>query len=418
MNSYSITFICLFSLFFQPVVAQEEASESDKKPKESNKVASPVGAVDAGLPIKIRQTSIKALLIREITDGEYGASVSKLTASVLPSSNKDKPMSTELNQAVGESMIKSFAAVNKGMFLKHNGWPTGEGLTISFADKHGGKDGPSAAVAYSLLLESIFSGKELRQDLACTGDMNSDRTVQPIGGVIDKIRAAKKAGCSYVLIPEKNVPALMDAAIDGEVELLTSIQIISVKDLDQAMKVAFKGLDEDTTKALAAYDEIQEELKNKGKSALKKAAVFKQIAITGRAMKNHQSALIAAYYKLDRLPKHYSVLGSFSRINKATAPFVNKKHGLGSVDRYAHSDAHKEAIRSIGKIQSKVHPKIHKFALKVRTYIGLHRELLSAKHGVNVDSPLHKKFKKALLELEEEEKKMMEDPDIKDSLAE
>ncbi|MGJ8655105.1 MAG: S16 family serine protease [Akkermansiaceae bacterium] len=384
----------------------------------TSKVPSPTGATAKKLPIKIRQISINALLIREITKGNYGASVSKLTASVLPSDDIDQPMATQLNQDVGESMIKSFTAVNKGMFLKYDGWPKGENLTISFADKHGGKDGPSAAVAYSLLLESIFTGKELRQDLACTGDMNSDRTIQPIGGVVDKIRAAKNAGCNYILIPEKNIPAVMDAAIDGEIELLTSIQIISVKDLDQAVKVAFKDLDENTTKALAAYSKAQKIIASKGKLALKTSAVFKQIAITGKAMKNHQSALIAAYYKLNRMPKSYSVIGSFNRINKATAPFTRAKHSRGSVDKYAHSDPHKDAIRNIGKIQHNLHPEIAKFAVKIRTYITIHRKVLSVKHGINKDSPLHKQLKKALKELQQEEKKMLESPEIKDSLAE
>jgi len=170
-------------------------AQQNRASKQTNFVPSPTGKNAKNLPVKLRQTSINALLIREISRGNYGASVSKLTASALPGNDKKEPMKTKLNQSVGSSMIKSFTAVNQAIFLKYKGWPQGENLTIGFADKHGGKDGPSAAVAYSLLLESLISGKTIRPDIACTGDMNSDRTVQPIGGVVDKIRAAKKAGC-------------------------------------------------------------------------------------------------------------------------------------------------------------------------------------------------------------------------------
>jgi len=392
-------------------------AQQDEAPKQTDFVPSPTGKSAKNLPVKLRQTSINALLIREITQDNYGASVSKLTASVLPGDDKEDPMTTKLNQLVGPSMIKSFTAVNQAIFLKYKGWPQGENLTVGFADKHGGKDGPSAAVAYSLLLESIVSGKDIRQDLACTGDMNSDRTVQPIGGVIDKIRAAKKAGCKYVLIPEKNVPSVMDAAIDGDIELLTSIQVISVKNLADAIKVAIDNADETTTSALDSYEEVQNMIENGGISALKTKSAFEKIAVTGRSMANHQSAKIAAYYKRNKLPKSYSVNGSFDRINKAVQPFLEKDHKRGSVEKHARHDEHQTAITNISKIKGKVHPKMKKFADRVRAYITAHRKIMAEKNGVKTTSYIYKDFEKALKELREEQKKMLEDPDVKDSLA-
>jgi len=385
--------------------------------RQSNFIPSPAGKSAKDLPIKLRQTSINALLILEITKNNFGASVSKLTASALPGDNTAEPMKTKLNQTVGSSMIKSFTEVNQAIFLKYGGWPQGENLTIGFADKHGGKDGPSAAVAYSLLLESIISGEAIRPDLACTGDMNSDRSVQPIGGVVDKIRAAKKAGCKYVLIPEKNVPTVMDAAIDGEIEFLTSIQVISVSNLTDAIKVAIKDSDETTTTALDAYEDVQQMIDRKGISILKSQSAFNKLVVTGKSMKNHQSAKIAAYYKSNRLPKKYSVNGSFARINKAVQPFLEKNHSRGSVERHARNDEHQEAISNISKIKSKVHPKMTKYADRVRAFIIAHRKIMAEKNGVRESSYIYKEFDKSLKELRLEEKKMLEDPEVKDSLA-
>jgi len=415
MRSILILPVVSFVLLTQSVFSQDEESREETVPH-SNIIESPAGNTATQIPIKIRQASVNALLIREITSNNYGATVSKLTASVLPSSNIEAPMGTLMNQDVGESMTKSFSAVNKGMFIKYSGWPKGEGLTVGFADKHGGKDGPSAAVAYALLLESIFSGNTLRDDIACTGDMNSDRTVQPIGGVIDKIRAAKKGGCNYVLIPEKNVPAVMDAAIDGEIELLTSIQIISIKDLDQASLVAFKDIDEETTAALAAYEKVQKAVEAKGQGVLKNSQVFKQVGITGRTMKNHQSAIVAARYKLDKLPQTYSVIGSFNRIDKALEPYFGGKHTLGSITHSDRNDSHQVTIKNIGRLRNKLHPKMKDYAKKVKDFIEVQREVLKHKNGINSDGYLHKEYKKALEEMKEEQKKMYEDPEIKDSL--
>jgi len=209
----------------------------------------------------------------------------------------------------------------------------------------------------------------------------------------------------------------MDAVIDGEIQLLTSIQVISVKNLADAIKVAIENADETTTTALDSYEEVQNMIKSDGIFALRSKSAFEKVVVTGKSMANHQSAKIAAYYKRNKLPKSYSVTGSFARINKAVQPFLEKTHSRGSVEKYARNDEHQTAINNISKITGKVHPKMKKFADRVRAYISAHRKIMAEKNGVKKNSHIYKDFEKALHNLRTEEKKMLEDPDVKDSLA-
>jgi lon-related putative ATP-dependent protease len=78
---------------------------------------------------------------------------------------------------------------------------------IDFAQSHG-VEGPSAGVAMTLALLSIINKKEIRQDVAVTGEINvgvdGQIMITPIGGTHEKIMAAQRWGFSKVLIPLKN----------------------------------------------------------------------------------------------------------------------------------------------------------------------------------------------------------------------
>jgi ATP-dependent Lon protease len=81
------------------------------------------------------------------------------------------------------------------------------------------KDGPSAGVAIAAALISLFRGTPIHQDLAMTGEVTLTGRVLPVGGVREKILAARRAGIKVVLLPRHNEKDLVDIPREVKADL-------------------------------------------------------------------------------------------------------------------------------------------------------------------------------------------------------
>jgi ATP-dependent Lon protease len=72
------------------------------------------------------------------------------------------------------------------------------------------KDGPSAGVTMTTALVSLLSGRPVRSTVGMTGEVTLQGKVLPIGGVKQKVLAAKRAGLKEVILPQRNEPDLDD----------------------------------------------------------------------------------------------------------------------------------------------------------------------------------------------------------------
>ncbi len=68
------------------------------------------------------------------------------------------------------------------------------------------KDGPSAGVTLATALLSALTGKQVRGDLAMTGEIGLQGEVHPVGGINEKVMAAQRSGVKTILLPERNRP--------------------------------------------------------------------------------------------------------------------------------------------------------------------------------------------------------------------
>ncbi|QCE32195.1 endopeptidase La [Acetobacteraceae bacterium] len=99
------------------------------------------------------------------------------------------------------------------------------------------KDGPSAGIALVLALTSIFTGLQVRQDIAMTGEVTLQGRVLAIGGLKEKLLAALRAGIKKVLIPKENEKDLKDMAQ----EVLQTLEIIPITDVKEVLREALVG---------------------------------------------------------------------------------------------------------------------------------------------------------------------------------
>ena len=96
------------------------------------------------------------------------------------------------------------------------------------------KDGPSAGVSIFTALASLLTGKTVRPDVAMTGEITLRGLVLPIGGVKEKVLAAKQAGITTVLLPRANKKDLVDVPADTQ----KGITFIFCKTVDDVLKAA------------------------------------------------------------------------------------------------------------------------------------------------------------------------------------
>jgi len=96
------------------------------------------------------------------------------------------------------------------------------------------KDGPSAGIAIACALASVLSGRPVRGDVAMTGEITLSGLVLPVGGIKEKVLAAKAAGIKKVILPARNRG---DVEEIGE-ELKGGVEFIFVESADEVFKLA------------------------------------------------------------------------------------------------------------------------------------------------------------------------------------
>lgn len=96
------------------------------------------------------------------------------------------------------------------------------------------KDGPSAGITMTLAMLSAYTNRKVSHEYAMTGEITLHGNVLPIGGLKEKILAAKNAGIKKILVPDKNKKDVLDI----EAEILENVEIIYVKKMDDVIRRA------------------------------------------------------------------------------------------------------------------------------------------------------------------------------------
>jgi ATP-dependent Lon protease len=99
------------------------------------------------------------------------------------------------------------------------------------------KDGPSAGVAIFTSLVSLMLGKAARPDVAMTGEITLKGLVLPIGGLKEKILAAKQAGIKTVILPKRNEKDMVEVPKEAK----NGMTFVFVSKAEEALKIAIEA---------------------------------------------------------------------------------------------------------------------------------------------------------------------------------
>src|ERR1700719_2187182 len=104
------------------------------------------------------------------------------------------------------------------------------------------KDGPSAGVSLATAMASVLTGRPVRGDIAMTGEITLSGRVLPIGGVKEKVLAARRAGIREVILPRQNAKNVNE---DLTPELRQDLTVHLVSTIDEVLALALQPVASD-----------------------------------------------------------------------------------------------------------------------------------------------------------------------------
>ncbi len=117
------------------------------------------------------------------------------------------------------------------------------------------KDGPSAGVTMVTALASELTRRPVRGDLAMTGEITLSGRVLPVGGIKEKVLAARRHGIRDVILPRQNEKNIKE---DLTEELRSELTIRYVSHIEEVLKIALTPSSAQTHTGLTLDEEIQE----------------------------------------------------------------------------------------------------------------------------------------------------------------
>ncbi len=176
-------------------------------------------------------------IVRGLAWTPVGGTTLQIEVNTMPGKGKLK-ITGQLGDVMQESAeialtyVRSIASkygVDKDFFAEHN-------IHIHVPEGATPKDGPSAGITMATALLSAVANIKVDCKVAMTGEINLRGDVMPIGGVKEKLLAAKNAGIEKVLVPFKNKPEVLEL----DKEITDGLEIVFVKNMNQVLKNALK----------------------------------------------------------------------------------------------------------------------------------------------------------------------------------
>lgn len=190
-------------------------------------------------PLKYDRTNIEVQpqvgLVNGLAWTSVGGELLHIEVVTVPGNGKIQ-VTGNLKDVMRESASAALSyvrSISNRLGVDHE-WYSKNDIHIHVPDGATPKDGPSAGITMATALTSAIANIPVRQDVAMTGEISLRGRVLPIGGLKEKILAAKQAGITMVIIPEKNKKDI--AKIPDEIK--DGMEIHAVTEAEEVLRYA------------------------------------------------------------------------------------------------------------------------------------------------------------------------------------
>lgn len=189
-------------------------------------------------PEKMKEKTYKVGIVNGLAWTAVGGVTLEVQGVLIPGKGTLNLTGT-LGNVMKESAEVAFTYI-KSNFAKYNinekEFLENKNIHLHFPEGATPKDGPSAGITITTAILSVLTGREIRQDIAMTGEITITGEVLPIGGVKEKVIGAHRAGIREVILPDENRPDVVDIPH----EVAKEMKINFVKTYDEVEKLVFK----------------------------------------------------------------------------------------------------------------------------------------------------------------------------------
>jgi len=248
--------------------------------------------------------------------------------------------SARLTTDVGSQMETSFEEGLRYVRKQPRDWEDQFSIRLSFEDKFTAKDGGSAGTGFTVAMLAATQNIELDSEVAITGDLTIDGTVQPVGAITEKLHGAIDGKCHITLIPERNSRDAEDMALLDGPSPFWQTQVFSIGTVEQALGLARKDRAENLKKAIAKFSALRARLPAVvTPNYLQSPIVQKELQEIVELAPNHLSASILLRDSQNELPHELSLNKSVEKIITTSYLFVSEViNPQESKPRYAEND--------------------------------------------------------------------------------
>ena len=177
---------------------------------------------EVGIVRGLAWTSVGGVTLQVEVNCMPGKGTFKLTGQIGDVMKESAQTAISYIRSIGEAW-----KIEKDFFQEHD-------IHIHIPEGAVPKDGPSAGITMATAILSAVTEIPVHADVAMTGEITLRGRVLPIGGLKEKLLAAKNAGMRMVLVPEKNRADVQE--ISGEIK--KGLDIRFMENMDEVLKLA------------------------------------------------------------------------------------------------------------------------------------------------------------------------------------